>query len=203
VRVRIAILAEGETKSVPVIPVTSGDPAPGFEIESIRVEPNLVTVEGDGDQIAALQSIRTAPVALAGATRTVDTSVALAPDAGVLPVDVEEVQVVITLRAKEGSRTLQAGLRLDGARADRTYQLSVEQVQATIGGSLADIDRFQPASFELRVPVEGLEPGTFDIEVVDDLPTGITLISASPRTVTVTVGLPAGASPPASATPSP
>ncbi len=203
VRVRIAILAEGETKSVPVVPVTSGDPAPGFEIESIRVEPNLVTVEGDGDQVAALQSIRTEPIALAGASRTVDTSVALAPDPGVLPVDVEEVQVVITLRAKEGTRTLQAGLRLDGARPDRTYQLSVTQVQATIGGSLADIDRFQPASFELEVPVAGLTPGSHEIEVVADLPTGITLVSASPRTVIVTVGGPPGASPAASAAPSP
>jgi YbbR domain-containing protein len=203
VRVRIAILAEGETKSVPVVPVTSGEPAPGFEIESIRVEPSLVTVEGDGDQVAALQSIRTEPVALAGATRTVDTSVALAPDPGVLPVDVEEVRVVITLRPKEGTRTLQAGLRLDGARPDRTYGLSVEQVLATIGGSLADIDRFQPASFELEVPVAGLEPGIHDVEVVADLPTGITLVSVSPRTVRVTVDAPASPSPGASATPSP
>jgi YbbR domain-containing protein len=190
VRVQITIIAEGETKSVIVVPEIDGEPAPGFEIDGITVEPDLVIVEGDGEQIASLRTVRTQPVVLTGASRTVDTTVPLDFDPGVLPVDVEEVRVVVTLRPKEGTRTIQAGLRLDGALPDRTYQLSVGQVQAVIGGSQADIDRFQPRLFELEVPVTGLPPGRHPVDVQADLPTGIRLVSVSPRTVIVTIGAP-------------
>ena len=125
VRVQIAVLAEGETKSVPVVPETEGDPAPGFEIDSITVEPRQVTLEGDPAEIAAVTSIRTEPVVLTGATRTVETTVRLAPGPGVVPVDVDEVRVVVTLRPREGTRTIQAGLELVGELADRPYRLSV------------------------------------------------------------------------------
>jgi YbbR domain-containing protein len=201
VGVRVAVLAEGETKSVPVVPRVEGDPAPGFEIDTITVEPNNVTVEAEGDQLAALRSVRTQPVVLRGASRTVDTVIPLALGAGVLPVDVEEVRVVVTLRPKEGSRTISAGLRLVGAVPDRTYALSVQQVQAVIGGSQADIDRFQPESFQLDVPVTGLEPGSYRVEIQAALPTGVRLVSVSPPTVTVTVGTPTV--PSASVAPSP
>ena len=193
VRVQIAIIAEGETRGVPVVPETEGQPAPGFDIDSITVEPKFVTVEGDRDQIAALQSVTTEPVVLRGASRTVETTVPLALPAGIVPVGVEDVRVVVTLRPKTGTRTIQAGLRLTGALNDRPYTLSVDQVQAVIGGSQADIDRFQPESFVLDVPVAGLAPGTHDVVVEAALPTGVRLVSVSPRTVRVTVGSPAPA----------
>jgi YbbR domain-containing protein len=201
VRVRIGVLAEGETKTVPVVPERQGDPAPGFEVDTITVEPNLVTVEGDADAIAALRSLRTEPIFLTGASRTVDTTVSLVLGAGIVPVDVEEVRVVVTLRPKTGTRTIEAGLGLVGESADRTYRLSVEQAQVVIGGSQADIDRFQPEFFQLDVPVAGLSPGIHNVTIEADLPAGVRLESVSPETVEVTIGEPAPA--PSGVAPSP
>ena len=38
-----------------------------------------------------------------------------------------------------------------------------------------------------RVDVTGLEPGTYDVPVTAQLPEGVTLVAASPATVSVTI----------------
>jgi len=198
VRVRIAVIKNGETKTVVVSPLIIGLPAPGFEIASIAVEPLVATVEGDGDQLADLIQVQTEPISLNGATETLDRPALLALPVGVLAVGNPEVQVTITLRPVTGTRTLNAGLRLEGALPDRAYEVSVDQILVTLGGSVADLARFEAGTFELEIPVAGLAPGRHEVAVTEGrLPAGLTLVSASPRTVIVTVG-----QPPPSASPS-
>jgi len=38
-----------------------------------------------------------------------------------------------------------------------------------------------------RLDVTGLEPGTYDVPVTAELPEGVTLVAASPATVSVTI----------------
>lgn len=197
VRVRVPIIKDGETKTVPVAPLVTGLPAPGFEVASIAVEPLIATVEGDGDQLAELAQVETEPISLNGATATVERRALIALPLGVLVVGEPEVTVTITLRPVTGTRNLTAGIRLDGALPDRPYDVAVTEILVTLGGSVADLARFEGATFELEVPVAGLPAGRHEVEVTADLPAGLTLVSASPRTVIVTVG-----EPPPSPTPS-
>ena len=67
----------------------------------------------------------------------------------------------------------------------------------TIGGSVADLDRLNGATLVVDLDVSGLKPGTTDVPVAIDLPPGLTLVSASPSKVPVTV-----TAPPVSPTPS-
>jgi YbbR domain-containing protein len=203
VRIRVAVTREGETRSLPVHPLTTGLPAPGFELAGISVSPLAVTVGGDGEQLAALSRIDTEPIALDGATQTIDRPVDLALPNGIFAVSEEQVRVVVTFRPVSGTRSFTAGLRLDGALSDRSYELSTDEVLAVIGGSVADLDRLEGARLELDVPVGGLPPGRHEVEVTANLPAGLTLVSASPRTVIVTIGEPAAQSPPTSPSPSP
>ena len=72
VRVRLPIFTNRQTRSLPVRPVVVGTPAVGFEVASISVEPLVVTIEGDVDNIAPLEFADTAPVTITGASSTVD-----------------------------------------------------------------------------------------------------------------------------------
>ncbi len=199
VRLQVAVLEDGQTRTVPVDPLTSGDPAPGFELAGIDVTPKAVLIEGDGELLLALNRVETVPIVLTGATEGFERTVALALPPDVLAVGSSEVRVTVRLRAVNGTRTFNAGIVTDGARADRTYDLSLRSVLVVVAGWIVDLDRLEGGTFTVHANVAGLDPGVHDVPLSADLPAGLSLISISPPTVAVTVAPAASAAPSAPA----
>lgn len=202
-RVNILVFPNVDSRVVPIGPVVTGTPAAGFEVATITVDPTVVTVNGDAERLAALESIETQPVSVSGASETVEATVALDPPEAVAPLDADIVTVTVTLRPVTATRTFQAGLRFVGEESDLRYAIPLDRVTIIIGGSVADLDRLEGGTLIVDLEVGGLEPGTADVAVRIDLPTGLTLVSADPSTVAVTVTAPPApsASPSASAAP--
>ncbi len=189
-RVTIRVFANLGSRVVPVSPVVTGAPAAGFEVATVTVEPTVVTVKGDADRLAALESVDTAPISVAGASKTVTSTVALDPPDDVSPLDGTEVTVVVTFRPVTSTRAFETGYRLVGADTALRYTVSVDRVLITIGGSVADLDRLTGATLVVDLDVRGLKPGTTDVPVTIVLPPGLTLVSASPPNIPVTVTAP-------------
>lgn len=202
VRVRVPVFTDRRSKTLPVTPNVIGTPAAGFEVASVHVEPSVVSVEGDANDLASLDRADTKPISISGASSAVRQSVALALPDGVQALGAGTVQVTVTLRPVTGTRTFEAGLVLVGARPDLVYALSTDHVLVTIGGSLADLDRLSGVTLTLSVDVTGLETGTYAVAVSANLATGLALVSVSPNPVSVIVSSPA-TSPAPSPGPSP
>jgi YbbR domain-containing protein len=214
-RVTVPVFTDKKTKALPVNPVVTGTPAAGFEIASIAVNPATVTVQGEASKLAALDRVDTLPVPVTGASNSVTASVGLDLPTGIIPVGDEKVFVTISLRPVTASRTFSVGLKLKGARPDLTYDVAVDKVLLTVGGSAAELDALSAATLVAELDVTGRTAGTVDIPVTADVPPGTTLVSASPSTVTVIItGVPIdspspspsaspGGSPAVSAAPSP
>lgn len=200
VRVRVPVFTDRRSKTVPVKPNVAGSPAAGFEVASIEIDPPVVSVEGDANDLAGLDRADTQTISLAGASSEVSQAVGLALPDGVQALGAATVNVTIRLRPVTGTRTFEAGLALIGARPDRTYQLSTDRVVVTIGGSVADLDRLSGVDLVLNVDVTGLDVGAHSVPVSANLATGLTLVAASPNPVGLTVSSPA-ASPAPSAGP--
>ncbi|HKF84330.1 MAG TPA: CdaR family protein [Candidatus Limnocylindrales bacterium] len=202
VHVTIPLLTDKDSLTLPVNPVIAGSPAPGFRIAAVSVEPRTVTVEGDAEQLATLIQLDTAPVSVAGATADVTETVALAPPSGVATTSAAEVTVAVTIAPITQTRTYGAGIRLDGRDASLAYDLSTQQVQLTLFGSVADLDQLSAGPLEVGVNVAGLGPGTHEVTVVPVIPSGVEVVTIDPERVTVTVTQ-AGASARAGSTPRP
>jgi YbbR domain-containing protein len=196
VRVTIQIGSQLSTKTLPVSTVVTGTPASSVEITSVEVQPALVTVEGEADALAGLVSIDTRPVAIAGATTDVETSVGLDLPEGVAALGVDQVRVTIAIRQRTGTRTFEAGVQVVNGGLDRFYQPAIDRVLVTVGGTLEALDAVDPTRIAARLDVAGLDPGTAPVPVTVRLPAGVTLVAASPLEVTVTVTLLATPAPP-------
>ena len=202
-RVMIPVFSDKVSKTLTISPLLTGDPAPGFLVIGVTVVPQVVTVEGDVDDLQPLLSIATAPVSISGlsSNRTIETTLAL--PTRIVALDVETVRVSISLRPVTATRSFEVGLALVGARSDRTYALSTDRVVLTVGGSVADLDRLVGSTLVVTLDVTDLSSGTTPVLVEADLPPGVAFVSASPAKVAVTVTVPAAASPaPASTSPS-
>ncbi|MBI2782036.1 MAG: hypothetical protein HYX55_09620 [Chloroflexi bacterium] len=202
VRVRVPVFTDRRSKTLPLTPNVVGTPAAGFEVASIEVNPPVVSVEGDANDLAGLDRADTQPISVAGASSQVNQVVGLALPAGVQALGSGTVQVTIKLRPVTGTRTFEAGLVLVGTRPDLLYALSVDRVLVTIGGSTADLDRLSGVTLVLTADVTGLEVGTHSVAISANLATGLMLLGASPNPVEVIVSSQA-ASPAASPGPSP
>jgi YbbR domain-containing protein len=189
-RVTIPVFSDLQSRTLPVNAVITGTPAAGFEVASVGVDPQVVLVTGDADQLAQLDRVDTVPIPMAGVSADETVSVGLALPTGVATVGDQQISVAIGIRAVTGTRTFSAGLRLIGASSDLTYDLSTNQVLVTIGGSIADLNRLSGAEIVLDLDVAGLKPGAHDVPATANLPAGTTLVASSPATVVITITAP-------------
>ena len=204
-RVKIPVFENRQSRTLPVRPVITGTPAAGFEVASVTVLPTAVTVEGSAEPLSQFAEADTEPVSVTGASSNIKTTVGLALPSGIVPLGDQTVTVSITLRPVTSTRTFEAGVTLTGTKAGFTYDVPIDRVLVTVGGSVADLDRLQGARLVADLDVSELTPGTSNVPVTLDLPAGLTLVSASPPTVAVTVVATAvpSASPAALVPPSP
>jgi YbbR domain-containing protein len=186
-RVQVQVFTDRRSKAVPISPNVSGTPAAGFEVESITVDPPVVSVEGDANDLATLGRADTQPISISGASSAVTQTVGFALPAGVQALNPTTVTVTVKLRPVTETRTFGAGLLIVGARPDLVYALSTDRILVTIGGSLAELDRLSGTNLVLTIDVTGLGAGIHDVEATANLTTGLTLISASPNPIQVTI----------------
>jgi YbbR domain-containing protein len=186
-RVSIRVFSEPVTRTLPVSPVVTGTPAAGFEIDEITVDPSTVFVEGDADPLASLARVDTAPVSVSGLseTQTFETELVL-PD-GIEAVDPVPVRVTVSFRPITESRSYTVGLQVVGAEAGLTYAPNASSVLLSVAGNPAALDTLSAETTLAQLDVTGLEPGTYDVPVTAELTSGVTLVAASPPTVSVTV----------------
>jgi YbbR domain-containing protein len=186
-RVTIPVSSDSQTRTLPVSPQVTGSPAAGFEISSVTVEPAIITVEGDIDDLEALASIDTEPISVVGFSTSETVDAGLALPTGVVALDAEQVRVTVGIRAVTATRSFEVGVRMVGAQPDMTYSAAVDRVLITVGGSPADLDRLNGATLAVDLDVSALAPGTTDVPVTAALPAGVTLVAATPSAVAVTV----------------
>jgi YbbR domain-containing protein len=203
-RVRMPIFTDRQTKTLLIKPNVVGSPAAGFELASVTVDPLVISVEGDVNDLVTLEVADTTPVSITGATSGLTRATSLVLPDGVQVLGDTTVTITVTLRPITETRTFSAGLILVGARADRIYDISTDRVLVTIGGSIVDLDRLSGSALVVTLDVTGLGVGTHDVAVGANLITGLTLISASPSPVAVTITAPTPAgSPEPSVSPAP
>ena len=187
VHVTIPVFSNSGRKVLAVNPAVTGTPPTGYVIDTVVVNPATVTVEGNADQLATLARADTASIPIGSATGTISTDVALALPAGVLPIGSNTVHVTITLKAVTGTRTFAAGLDVSGREGGLDYAFSALNVDVTLAGPIADLERLDPSSFTVPVSVAGLAGGSHEITLTLNLQAGLRLLSIDPATVTVTI----------------
>jgi YbbR domain-containing protein len=191
VRVQVQVFTDRRSKAVPVTPNVIGTPAAGFEVASIEVDPPVVSVQGDANDLASLDRADTQPISISGASSEVSQDVGFDLPQGVQALNPTTVHVTVHLRPVIATRTFEAGLVIVGARSDLEYALSTDRILVTIGGSSAELDRLSGTTIVLNVDVTGLGIGKHNVNAAANLTTGLTLVAASPNPVEVTVSSPA------------
>ena len=185
--VSIEVARELAYATLPVVPVVTGEPAPGYRVASVTVEPTTLTVSGEASTIGQMSSVPTQPVDVTGLVEPLETSVDPALPEDVSLVSGGQVRVVVAIEADIGSRTWQVGVRTDGARRDRTYALSASTVLVTFAGPLPVLGSLDPGTIVAAVEVGRLGIGRHEVDVTVSPIDGLELEDVAPSTIRVAV----------------
>ncbi len=181
-------------KRVPVVAQIRGDPAPGYTVVSVAVQPQLVTLTGSSGELDAVQSIETKPLDVTGATSDVTGIVELIAPIGAQLRTGEPTSALVSVIVAPIDRTFQVTLpvplQLTGANGGLQTALGSSFVQLQFAGTPAQLAQLAPGKLTATISVRGLGPGTYQIVPTIDLPRGVRLI-VDPQPVLVTVTVPA------------
>jgi YbbR domain-containing protein len=208
VNVRVPIEPTIGLKRVPVVPAVTGEPASGFLVTGISVDPT--TVELTGSELDDLESVETEPVNITGATRTFTRTVTILEPPGARLSTSQPPTAVVTVQVQVFSQparvTLPIQIRIVDVPSGYQVALSPAAVPFTFQGLPVVLGQLDATSLSAVVSARGLSAGTFTItpELATELPLGIALAGPPPQVTLTLIAPPTPtAEPPTTATPAP
>jgi YbbR domain-containing protein len=138
-----------------VVPTIEGEPAPGYRVSSIEVEPSAVKVYGRREVIEALSGvIRTEPLSIEGAQQDIEEEVLLDVPQGISLIEMRDPIVTVRVRItpQEGSLTLELPVQLQGVSQGITATVAPTAVQVILSGPQPILDLLQQE--DVRVVVD-------------------------------------------------
>ncbi len=189
-RISVALSVEqlGNYRDMAIKVKLNGQPAAGYRITRVEVDPPIVTAFGPVELIRGLEGfIETAPVNLNQATSTISVTTLLQLPSGLsLLLPAPQVQVVVHIAPIQSSLALDRAVEIQGTTI---YSVTVAPsvVSLILSGPLPTLDRLDPNTVHAIVDVTDLEPGIHRIEVRVIAPPDLVVESVIPETLNVTI----------------
>ncbi len=197
VAVDVPISLQGGHLAVSVIPRTSGYPAPGYYIRSLRVVPDTVTIfSGDPNVLARVRFLETMPVSVEGIQRDFTTTVSLDLPANVsLIQSPSQVTVIVDVEAIEPVLRIAIPVRLTGLLEPLQATWEPRWLSVVLRAPLELLERLSLSDLWAVVDIAGLDAGEYDLPATFSVPPEVEVTPEGPVTVHVVIVRPATPTP--------
>jgi YbbR domain-containing protein len=182
-------LEKSARRSVPIVPATDGDPAPGYIVGRKTADPPTVEIVGPESRVRQVTEATTEPVSIKDATSRVrDGVTAGVVDTSVRLVQPQTVQVTVDIWAAPVERQLaDVPVRYRNAAPGVTAQLSPRFVRLAVRGAQDVLSAIQPDSVQAFVDLAGLGTGRYNLRVQVDPAERFAVVAIDPAVVGVTI----------------
>ena len=166
----------------------TGEPAPGYRLLNISVDPPSVLVQGFPQSVNALTRLQTEPIDITGLTESFSQQVTLDLPANITLDQDQEIFVDIEIEPILTTDTRLRPVEILGSSAEITSTIQPENVRVVLFGPLPVLDTLLDEDVRVTVDLFGLDSGVYALEPRVDLPDrGIEVRSISPNVITVNI----------------
>lgn len=171
ISVSVPIEQLGNIRDMAVRVIVLGDPADGYRVASVTVDPPIVTVIGRQDVIQQLSGyLDTDPVLLNGASASFTATVGLQLPEGLSALLTPEVLVEVTLEMQESKLTVPAEPEVLGLPTGYSVELQPARLRLVLAGPYTAIKDLNIDTVKVSVDVDGLAPGRHTLTPTITLP---------------------------------
>ena len=178
----------GFKPDVEVVPDLQVEPAPGYRLGSVSVEPSVVTLKGPPSILSDLPGfVETRPISATGATESLVQFSFLNVPTDVVVVDVNYVTVTIEVLPIQSSRTMTGTVEMVGVPPGWTAVASPEVVDVILEGPDAVLSSLQANDIQILVDLFGYSLGVHRVEPLVLAPEDVFVVSVIPETIEVVI----------------
>jgi YbbR domain-containing protein len=177
------------TKQVPVAPAVEGEPAPGYVVGKVTVDPPAVEVVGPQSAIGRVTEAVTEPVSVSGSRATVNDSVTVGLlDAALRLKTPRLAQVTVEVLPGPVERTVrERPVHLRSLRSSLLARAAPTSVDTVLRGSREGVNRIGADEVVAFVDLAGLGPGSYTLPVRVESPQYAGVARILPATIQVTI----------------
>jgi len=182
-------LEKSARRKVPIMPATEGDPAPGFVIGRISVDPPTVDIVGPESRVRQVAEATTEPVVIKDARARVRDGVTVGVvDTSVRLAQAQNAQVTVEIwpAPVEGAIS-NVPVRYRNLGARLSAQLSPRFVHITVRGGKEAVAQLQNDSVQAFVDLAGLGTGRYNLRVQVGPTDQFGVVAIDPAIVSVTI----------------
>jgi YbbR domain-containing protein len=182
-------LEKSARRFVPVVAPTEGEPAPGFVVGRITVDPPTVEIVGPDTRVRQIAEATTEPVSVKDArSRVRDTVTIGVVDSSVRLVQSRSAQVLVDIWPAPVERQISdVPVRWRNLAASTSAQLSPQLVHVTVRGTNAALADLRGDSVQAFVDLAGLGAGRYNLRVQVDPAERFGVVAIDPAVVSVTI----------------
>lgn len=194
-KVSVTITQTVFTRAFVVNPVVRGQPASGYTVTAVSVEPPLVQVSAPLDVLSSIDAVRgvtTEEVNIAGAkagsggptdvTRVVKLQL---PQGATASRD--DVTVRVTIAAEHGQTQVSTVVEVRGLAAGAQATVVPDVVRVILAGPQPALDALTPTAVTVYVDASGLGPGLHALNASADAPAGLAVVAIDPPQVGLSI----------------
>jgi YbbR domain-containing protein len=172
-------------------PITAqwvGEPAAGYRLLGVSVEPDSVLVTGRPTQLEVLSRLETEPIDISGLTETFRDQVALALPEGVTLEESQPVFVTIEIEPISSTSIVRKTPEVRALTEGLTVTVTPEEVRVFLFGPLPVLDSLNEDDVRVTLDLLNLEVGTHRLEpIVVVSANNVELRSIQPQFLTVMI----------------
>jgi YbbR domain-containing protein len=189
VEVRVGVRRKvGYKPDVEVVPDLRGQPAPGYRLGSVTVDPSTVTLAGLPSVLDTLPSfVETMPISVTGAIQNITVRTLLTVPNNVVVVDVNYVTVMVEVLPIQSSKAMTGTIEIQGIGPGLIATASPKTVDVILEGPDPVLAKLKPGDLQVVVNVFGLPTGVHRVAPDVVPPEGVTVVSVIPETIEVMI----------------
>jgi YbbR domain-containing protein len=169
--------------------VLQGQPAPGYALQPLEVNPATSTLVGDAAALEGANFVETAPIDINRISATVVRTVAIVPpDRTILLQPGQQVTVTVRVTTLTVSQTVSVPPSVINLSPNVQLARPLDLVSVTISGPAPALSTLSlnPRDFRVVVDAAGKGPGRSDLDVrVMPVPGGLNVDDFSPKKIPV------------------
>jgi YbbR domain-containing protein len=188
--INVPISPLGYVRDLAVTVAWEGQPASGYRIANLVVDPQIVKVYGRVERVREAPGyLLTQPVSLDTLTRSLTTTVALQMPEGLSLISPPRpyVTVSLTIEAIQSGLTLVVTPTLRGLAIDMDATPSVETIALVLSGPMTVMEHLQATDVEAALDLTNLLPGDYTIIPVVEVPPGVIIQNVIPESISVRI----------------
>lgn len=166
----------------------TGQPAEGYRLLSVVVEPATVLVQGRQTQLDIISRVQTEPIDITGLVESTSFGVTLNLPEGVTRDSLEPITVTVDIAPSQSVSIYNREVTLQGLDETLTAVIEPEEVRVVLFGPLPALNTLLDSEVQLTVDLFGLEAGVYSLAPTVSLPDrGIEVRSINPALVSVSL----------------